>query len=166
MHIKADGNYYMHIWADDVYQNSTAKGEGPVKDTLKPGLELTRRITVDRDRTIDFMGEEGRVYGTPHMVRDIEETCRELMLAHGDAGEDSVGIHVDVGHSAPTLLGMWVELTVTVSEVDGRRVVFQLVGRDAVEEICRGAHQRVAVDTAKLLARLRAKAGPAPVTAA
>jgi fluoroacetyl-CoA thioesterase len=132
-----------------------------MKDTLKPGLELTRRITVDRDRTIDFMGEDGRVYGTPHMVRDIEETCRELMLAHADAGEDSVGVHVDVSHSAPTLLGMWVELTVKVTEVDGRRVVFQVSGRDAVDEICRGVHQRVAVDTAKTLARLKAKAAKA-----
>lgn len=137
-----------------------------MKDTLKPGLELTRRIIVDRERTIDFMGEDGRVYGTPHMVRDIEETCREIMLAHGDAGEDSVGIHFDVGHSAPTLLGMWVELTVKVTEVDGRRVVFQVVGRDAVDEICRGAHQRAAVNVAKLLERLKAKAGMAPVAAA
>ncbi len=137
-----------------------------MKDTLKPGLELTRRITVDRERTIDFMGEDGRVYGTPHMVRDIEETCREIMLAHGDAGEDSVGIHVDVGHSAPTLLGMWVELTVKVTEVDGRRVVFEVIGRDAVDEICRGTHQRAAVNVAKLLERLKTKAGTAPVAAA
>ena len=137
-----------------------------MKNTLKPGLELTWRITVDRDRTIDFMGEEARVYGTPHMVCDIEETCRELMLAHADAGEDSVGIRIDVGHSAPTLLGMAVELTVTVKEVDGRRIIFQVVGRDPVDEICRGVHERVAVDTAKLLARLKAKAGMAPVAAA
>lgn len=137
-----------------------------MKDTLKPGLELTRRITVDRDRTIDFMGEDGRVYGTPHMVRDIEEICREMMLVHADAGEDSVGIHVKVGHSAPTLLGMWIELTIKIAEVDGRRVVFHITGRDAVDEICRGTHQRVAMDTAKLLARLKTKAGAAPVAAA
>lgn len=125
---------------------------------LAPGLEVTRRIVIDRDRTIGFMGEEGRVYGTPHMIRDIEETCRELMLAHGKPGEDSVGVHVNVGHSAPTLLGMWVELTVRVAAVEGRRVRFEVTGRDAVEEICRGEHQRFAVDPAKTVERLKAKA--------
>lgn len=129
-----------------------------MKSTLGPGLELTRRLSIDRDRTIGFMGEEGRVYGTPHMVRDIEETCRALMLEHGDPGEASVGVHVNVGHTAPTLLGMWVDLTVRVAAVEGRRVRFEVIGRDAVEEICRGEHQRFAVDTAKTIERLKAKA--------
>lgn len=136
-----------------------------MKDTLKPGLELTRRITVDRDRTIDFMGEDARVYGTPNLVRDIEETCRELMLAHADPGEDSVGTNIDVGHLAPTLLGMPVELTVKVTEIARRQVAFEVTGRDPLDEICRGTHRRVAVDTAKMADRLRAKAASAVATA-
>ena len=48
------------------------------------------RVDIDRERTIDFMGEKARVYATPSLVRDIEVACRELLLAHLDAGEDLV----------------------------------------------------------------------------
>lgn len=129
-----------------------------MKETLAAGLTLTRRIAIDRDRTIDFMGEDGRVYATPFLVRDIEQTCRELLLAHSDAGEDSVGAHIAVSHQAPTLNGMWVELTVRIAEVEGRRVRFEVSGRDPLEEICKGEHTRFAVDRAKTVERLKAKA--------
>ena len=45
-----------------------------MKPTLVAGIHATRRFTVDRERTIDFMGEEARVYATPMLVRDIEVT--------------------------------------------------------------------------------------------
>jgi predicted thioesterase len=77
-----------------------------MKESLRAGVSLVNRVQVDRDRTIGFMGEEGRVYGTPYLVRDIEMTCRQLILDHGDAGEDSVGTDVSIKHLAPTLLGM------------------------------------------------------------
>ena len=34
-----------------------------MKPTLAAGAAATREFTVDRDRTIDFMGEAARVYG-------------------------------------------------------------------------------------------------------
>ena len=73
---------------------------------LQAGLSHVNRIKVDRDRTIDFMGEEARVYGTPFLVRDIEQTCRQLLLQYAEPGEDSVGMEISVRHLAPTLLGM------------------------------------------------------------
>ena len=63
-----------------------------MKPSLQPGVSLAKRIIIDRARTIGFMGEEARVYATPMMILDIEHTCRELILHHADAGEDSVGI--------------------------------------------------------------------------
>ena len=57
-----------------------------MKQSLQPGLSKTVRIEIGLDRTIDFMGEEGRVYATPMLVRDIEQTCRGLLLEHADAG--------------------------------------------------------------------------------
>src|SRR5450830_1636230 len=111
-----------------------------MKESLRPGVSRVSRIQIDRDRTIGFMGEEGRVYGTPFLVRDIEQTCRELLLEHGDAGEDSVGTEIAIKHLAPTLLGMSVEITVTVSEVQGRKVSFDVSAKDEIEPICSGTH--------------------------
>ena len=129
-----------------------------MKATLRPGISRVNRLTVDRDRSIGFMGEEGRVYGTPFLVRDIEQTCRELLLEHGDAGEDSVGTDIAIKHLAPTLLGMSVEITVTVSALEGRKVAFDVSAKDEVEPICSGTHGRFVVDVGKTFERLKAKA--------
>jgi len=132
-----------------------------MKDTLRPGVSKTARIEIDRDRTIGFMGEEGRVYGTPYLVRDIEHTCRDLILEHGDAGEDSVGTDVSIKHLAPTLLGMTAEITVTVAAVEGRKITFEVAAKDTLDQICTGTHGRFVVDVAKTVERLKAKAAKA-----
>jgi len=133
-----------------------------MKATLQPGLRHTSKYEVTRDRTIDFMGEKARVYATPMLVRDMEIACRELMLPHLDAGEDSVGTRVELDHLGATLMGMAVELNIELAEVKGRAVTFKVEGRDSVEAICRATHQRFIVDvsvTEKRLASKAAKAG-------
>lgn len=129
-----------------------------MKSTLAPGVSDTVAFTVDRDRTIDFMGDNARVYATPMLVRDIEMACRNLLLRHLDAGEDSVGTRVEVDHMAATLAGMKVEITVAIAEVQGRSVTFTVEGRDSVDAICRGRHMRFVVDVKKTEERLAAKA--------
>lgn len=129
-----------------------------MKESLRPGVSRVGRIEVGRDRTIGFMGEEGRVYGTPYLVRDIEMTCRQLILDHGDAGEDSVGTDVAIKHLAPTLLGMSVEITVTVTAVEGRKITFEVSAKDDMDQICTGTHGRFVVDVDKTVERLKGKA--------
>lgn len=129
-----------------------------MKETLRPGATKTRRLAVDKDRTIGFMGEEGRVYGTPYLVGDIERTCRDLLLDHADAGEDSVGMEVSLRHLAPTLMGMEVEITAKVVGVDGRKVMFEIAAKDELEPIATSTHTRFVVDVSKTHERLKAKA--------
>lgn len=129
-----------------------------MKPTLTAGLESTITFEVTRDRTIDFMGEDARVYATPMLVRDIEVACRELLLQHLDAGEDSVGTRVAIDHVAASLLGMSVTLTVRIASLEGRAVAFEIEGRDSVEPIVRGQHARFIADVAKTAQRLAAKA--------
>jgi predicted thioesterase len=129
-----------------------------MKSTLQAGLTADVTFEVTRDRTIDFMGEQARVYATPMLVRDIEMACRDLLLQHLDPGEDSVGTRIEVDHLAATLLGMKVELTVNVAEIQGRAVTFDIAGRDSVDAICRGRHTRFVVDVKKTESRLAAKA--------
>lgn len=132
-----------------------------MRDSLKTGVEFTRTVTVDRDRTIGFMGEGGRVYATPELVRDIEHTCRDLILEHADAGEDSVGTEVAIRHLAPTPMGMEVTITATVAEVDRSKVVFDVTAADPVDQICKGRHERFVVDVDKTVQRLAAKSAKA-----
>jgi fluoroacetyl-CoA thioesterase len=129
-----------------------------MKQSLRAGLLKVTRIVVDRERTIGFIGEEGRVYATPSLVRDIEQTCRDLLMEHADAGEDSVGMEISVRHIAPTLLGMEVEITATVSAVENRKVIFAVSAKDELEPIGDGTHTRFVVDVGKTRERLKAKA--------
>jgi fluoroacetyl-CoA thioesterase len=134
------------------------KRENRMKPTLSPGQTRTQHILVERDRTISFMGEEGRVYSTPNLIRDIEHTCRDLILEHADASEDSVGMDIALRHLAPTLPGMNVEISVKVASVDGRKVAFEVNAKDELEPISTGTHTRFVVDKAKTVERLKAKA--------
>jgi predicted thioesterase len=129
--------------------------------SLAPGLVATRTITIDRARTIDFLGESLRVYATPELVRDFEITCRELLLKHCDPNEDSVGTGISATHSGASLLGMKVEIRVEVTAVNGRLVKFALKAHDGVEEISTGEHTRAVVDVEKLRARVATKAAKA-----
>ena len=128
-----------------------------MRSTLEPGTSRTERITIDRDRTIGFLGEEMRLYSTPSMVRDVEYTCLRLIEDHLDEGESSVGIHVAIDHLAATPLGQWVEVEVTVSEVDGRKVTLLANVHDAVEQVGRGRHVRFVIDVEKHRTRLQKK---------
>src|SRR5438552_4001544 len=129
-----------------------------MRDTLRPGASLTKRIIIDRDRTIGFMGEDARVYATPRLVSDVELTCRELLMGHCDEGEDSVGAEIALKHLAPTLAGSTVEITARVAAVEGRKVIFDVVARDEIEEISSGTHTRFILDVTKRIERLKAKA--------
>lgn len=129
-----------------------------MKSSLQPGVSMTRRIAVDRDRTISFMGEDARVYATPSMIMDIERTCRDLIMEHADAGEDSVGIEVSVKHLAATLPGMNVEIVVKVTSVEGRKVTFDVSAKDELDAVSAGTHSRFVVDVGKTVERLKAKA--------
>lgn len=132
-----------------------------MKKSLETGAAKTVAITVDAERTIGFMGEDARVYATPSLVRDIENACRDLILEHGDTGEDSVGFKVNIAHIAPTLLGMDVTITVTVTEVDRSRIVFAITAADPFDTICKGSHERFIVDVEKTRQKLLAKAAQA-----
>lgn len=128
-----------------------------MKATAKPGLKKTRRVLVDDTRVTVHMGEGLGLYATPLMLRDMEHLSRDLLQEHLDAGEDSVGTHAEIRHLAATPQGMWVDLSVTISAIDRRAVTFDLVARDAFDEIGRCTHTRFVVETAKTKERLQAK---------
>jgi fluoroacetyl-CoA thioesterase len=128
-----------------------------MKSTLKDGIAAKNSFHVGRDSTIGFMGEDARIYATPMLVRDIEIACRDLLLQHLDASEDSVGTRVETDHLAPALEGADVTIEVTLAQLSGRAAVFEVTASDKKEPICRGRHSRFIVDVAKTKERLKKK---------
>ena len=128
-----------------------------MKTTLQAGLSASRTFPIDATRTIDFMGEDARVYATPMLVRDIEVTCRDLLLEHLDPGEDSVGTRVEIDHLAATLAGMKVTVSATLAELKGRAAIFEVSAVDGIDTICRGRHARFIANVEQVKQRLKQK---------
>lgn len=126
--------------------------------TLEAGTATQRQLLVDRERTISFLGEDLRIYATPRLVDDIEQTCLDYLLTFLDEGENTVGAAVDIRHVGATLLGMSVSIVATVTRIEGRSVTFNVEVRDDVELVATAAHTRVVVNVAKLRSRVQAKA--------
>lgn len=124
---------------------------------FRTGLTHTQRIVVDRDRTIGFMGEAMRVYSTPSMVLDVERTCKDFLAQYLPPEQNSVGMRVEIDHLGPALLDSWVDVNITVSEVDRRKVTFEAEVRDALDVIGKATHIRFVVELAKQKERLEAK---------
>ena len=128
-----------------------------MKDSLTAGLERTQKFEIDTGRTIEFMGDELRVYGTPYMVRDIEQTSRLLVQDHLDEGEETVGAHVSVDHLGASLLGMTVTVTARITAVDGRRVTLEAEVHDGMDVVGKARHVRFVIDRDRQKVRLEKK---------
>tara|TARA_B100000378_G_C17796066_1_gene325654 strand:+ start:70 stop:486 length:417 start_codon:yes stop_codon:yes gene_type:complete len=132
-----------------------------MKDSLATGITAARRIEVDETRTIDFLGEALRIYSTPSLLLDIEQHCRDLILQHLDKAEDTVGIRIELDHMGATPLGMAVNITATVTEVEGRRITLQVEASDSLEAVATAKHVRFVIDVAKQVRRIEEKAAKA-----
>jgi len=136
-----------------------------MKATLKPGLKHTFSYTVPEDKTVPFTYPEApeiasmpRVFATGFMIVLMEWTCAQLLNQHLDAGEGSLGTHVDVSHLAATPPGMTVTVDVEITEVQGRKVVFKVRAHDGMDLIGEGRHERVVVAWDRFNAKAAEKA--------
>ena len=129
-----------------------------MKSSLQVGSTHCQTITVDTPRTISFMGDALRVYATPSMTLDVEQTCRQLLLQHHEDGEDSVGARVEIDHLGPSLLGQSVTIEAKVVELALPRVTFEVEVKDELDTVGRSRHVRFVVDKVKQGQRLEKKA--------
>jgi fluoroacetyl-CoA thioesterase len=144
-----------------------------MKPTLAPGANFTFAYMVPETKTVpnlypespDFQ-EMPAVFATGFMVGLMEWTCLELLKPHLDSGEGSLGIHIDVSHSAATVPGQTVTVKAQCTHIDGRRVGFSLEAHDGIETIGKGRHDRMIVPWARFKSRVNEKAkraGVAPI---
>ncbi len=99
-----------------------------------------------------------KVFATGFMIVLMEWACADLLAPHLDAGEGSVGTHVDVSHTAATLPGQTVTVDVELAEVKGRKLVFKVRAHDGIDLIGEGRHERVVVAWDRFNAKVAEKA--------
>ena len=113
---------------------------------------------VTPDLTADRIGSGlVQVFATPMLVALMEQTCNESVTPLLEAGQGTVGTHIDISHSAATPVGMKVWCESELVEVDRRRLVFTVKAFDECGPIGEGRHERFIIDTAKFQAKIDAK---------
>ncbi len=131
--------------------------DGTVRQ-LAVGLKHTRTVEVTDEMTPAHLRSEPiRVLSTPDMIRLVEQTAIEAVQPCLAPGQATVGTRVDVAHLAGTLVGMTVTITVEITEIDRRRLVFRVEVRDELDEAGRGTHERFIVDATQRMPRLHEK---------
>jgi fluoroacetyl-CoA thioesterase len=104
-----------------------------------------------------FYPKVPNVFGTPFLGGLFEGVSADLMAPHLGAGETSVGISMDLKHTAPTPLGMEVRAVTEITQVEGRKITFKLTAFDEKEKIGEAVHERFIINAEKFNQRLEAK---------
>jgi len=136
-----------------------------MKDSLQPGITHELKYRVPVHKTVPALLPESpefqampEVLATGFLVGLVEWACIQALNPYLDwPREQSVGIHVNLSHEAPTPPGMEVTVRVKLVEVDGRRLVFEVEADDGVDVICRGTHERFIINYERFMQRVASK---------
>jgi predicted thioesterase len=102
------------------------------------------------------------VFATSRMIALMEIAASRCLLPVLGAGELSVGVTVNVRHTAATLPGLEVTATARFLGMEGKLYRFEVIASDPGGEVGRGEHTRAIVAEDRLLAGASRRA-PAPV---
>lgn len=127
---------------------------------VRPGLVGSAELVVAAEHTAPRVGS-GRiaVLATPVMINLFEAAALAAAEHLLPPGHQSLGIHLDVKHTAATPVGLKVAATAQVLAVDGRTVTFKVSAHDGFDVIGGGMHSRVVVAVDRFDARVQRKAG-------
>ena len=123
---------------------------------LVPGIKLTTAKTVgDSDTAAVYGSGLHDVFSTPAMIAFMEQTAMKSVEACLNPGEGTVGTEVRVKHLRATPVGRVVTCTATLTEVEGRRLLFRVEASDETGLIGEGHHERFIIDNARFMEKIR-----------
>ena len=126
---------------------------------LRSGLTGHAELIVGKEHTAPHVGSGAvPVLATPVLVNLLESAALDAAERYVPAGQQTVGIRLEVRHFAATPIGIKVRAQAEVINVDGRMIAFRVWAEDAIELIADGTHERVIITREKFDARMRAKA--------
>ena len=129
---------------------------------MNPGAEFEFSYLVREDDTAAALsaitGEAyPRVFSTTRCIALLELAAGKLLVPLLKPGELSVGVVVEVTHSAATPVGATVTARARFTGLAGKLYAFEVVALDRSGEIMRGVHKRAIVNDARLQQAARAR---------
>ena len=112
-------------------------------------------VVTSEDTAVALGSGDFAVLGTPRLLAWCEQATRRVLDPSLPPGSTSVGTSVRLEHLAASGVGQQVAVVAEVTEVDRRRVVFEVTATDAGGAVvARGTVERVVVDERRFLARV------------
>ena len=125
---------------------------------LEAGIKNTLTINVTQDKTAKVMGSGVLdVFATPSMVALMEQTAAQSVEQFLDEGTTSVGTKINVEHLAADPVGIDVKCESTLTEVDGRKLCFDITVSDKHGVVGKAYHERFIIKTESFMAKTNAK---------
>lgn len=122
---------------------------------LVPGKSYTQHLTVAyKDTALAYGSGHLEVFATPALVALMENTAVKCLEGALETGSDTVGIEIDVQHTKATKVGGKVSCTATITEVDGRRIRFEIQAADDQGPIGHAIHNRFVINPEKFMSKL------------
>lgn len=127
-------------------------------EMLKVGLKHVSELVVEEKHTAVAFGS-GSIYvlSTPMMIGLMENAAMKAVEEVLGEGNTTVGIHLDVAHLAATPTGMTAKAEATLKEIDGKKLVFDIVAFDDQDKIGEGTHTRFIVNSDKFMKKTNEK---------
>ena len=141
-----------------------------MESTLEPGLMFEFKYDVPSNKTVPHLYPEATefqdmpdVFATGYLVGLIEWACIDAIKPHINWPiEQSVGIYINVDHTAATPPGFTVIVKGTLTKVEGRKLTFEIEAHDGLDTISKGTHQRFLIDASRFNASVAEKMGKKP----
>lgn len=132
---------------------------------MQVGITHELKFKVPENKTVPYLYPESpefqlmpNVFATGFLVGLCEWTCIQAINPHIDwPREQTVGIDVQLNHTAATPPGLIVTVNVRLEKVEGRRLVFSITAKDELDEISEGTHARFIIDAAEFDDKMAAK---------
>lgn len=114
----------------------------------------THKLVEFKDTAAAYGSGLVEVFATPAMIAMMENTCLESVQSRLDDGFTTVGTAVDIRHMKATLNGKKVTCSSRLTEISGKKLIFEVEARDEVGLIGTGIHKRFVVNNDEFMQSL------------
>lgn len=125
-------------------------------EDISPGICLTLNTVVSEADTAKAYGSGLlEVYATPAMISFMEQTAMELVQDYLPKGYGTVGTKICVEHLKASPVGGKIKCESKLTEIQNRKLIFELRVTENKETIGTGRHERFIIDEERFLKKLR-----------
>jgi len=136
-----------------------------MKDSLQPGLIVEFKFKVPENKTVPYLYPEfaegqvmPKVFATGFLVGLYEFSCIKALNPHLDwPNEQTVGIGINMTHTAATPAGMTITVKGKLEKMEGRKLTFALEAYDDAEKVSAATHERFVINAEKFNAAVDRK---------